>query len=289
MIAGAASTFLSVGETLGEDDFRRLAEFIHQRAGIRMPPSKRIFLEGRLRRRLHAHGFDSFSEYCGWLFEYDGMAEEEIGLIDAVTTNKTDFFREPHHFEFIERDALPALTERGLGITQPLRIWSAGCSNGAEPYTLAMVLQEFVGCMPRFHFEILASDISTVMLAEAARAIYPHAAIEPVPMEMRKRYLLRDDSRDEVRIAPELRQTVRFSRINLMDADYGLRQMQDLVICRNLLIYFDKATQYVVLRRLCQTVRPRGYLILGHSESIGGMDLPLRQVAATVFIREGKA
>ena len=271
---------------LEDEDYRQLAAFIHRRAGIKMPPSKKTFLEGRLRKRLLALGAKSFGDYCRWLFDEGGLPEEETQLIDAVTTNKTDFFREPHHFDFLVREALPKLTVEGRGLESPLRIWSAGCSNGAEPYTIAMICQDFLVRLPRFRFEIWATDICTRMLDEAARAIYPHAAIEPVPMEMRKRYLLRDDQSGEVRIAPETRRRVSFARVNMVDAQYGLEQRQDLIFCRNLIIYFDKPTQRAVLQRLCQALRPGGYLILGHSESVTGLDLPLRAVAATVFLRE---
>ena len=165
--------FLSDG--LAPRDFVRLAEFIQQTTGIKMPPSKKTFLEGRLRKRLLALGAKSFGDYCRWLFDEGGLPEEETQLIDAVTTNKTDFFREPHHFDFLVREALPKLTVEGRGLESPLRIWSAGCSNGAEPYTIAMICQDFLVRLPRFRFEIWATDICTRMLDEAARAIYPHA------------------------------------------------------------------------------------------------------------------
>lgn len=273
-------------EPLDDGDFRRLAELIHARSGIRMPPSKKAFLEGRVRRHLRRLGFASLSGYCHWLFEQDGLAEGESALIDAVTTNKTEFFRERHHFDFIADVALPALRAAGSGTQRPLRIWSAGCSNGAEPYSLAMVCEDFARAEPGFGFEILATDISTEMLRQAARAVYLHPMIEPVPMPLRQRYLLRDDTRGEVRIVPELRRKVRFSYHNLMEEPYPGHRLTDIVICRNLLIYFDKPTQRDVLARLCRHVRPGGYLMLGHAEGIAGLSLPLRPVAPTTFMRE---
>ena len=281
-------TLMAPGEArpLKERDFRRLAGLIHARSGIRMPPSKKTFLEGRMRRHMRRLGFGDLAEYCRWLFEAGGLAEDETALIDAITTNKTEFFREPHHFDFLAATALPALSAAGSGMERPLRIWSAGCSNGAEPYSLAMVCQELADRTAGFRFEILASDISTEMLRRAVRAIYPVAAIEPVPIGLRKRYLLRDDTRHEVRIAPELRRTVRFIHHNLMNAPYPAHQATDIVVCRNLLIYFDRPTQRDVLARLCRHVRPGGYLILGHSEGVAGLTLPLRPVAPTTFLRE---
>ena len=271
---------------LKERDFRRLAGLIHARSGIRMPPSKKTFLEGRMRRHMRGLGFGDLAEYCRWLFEQGGLAQDETELIDAVTTNKTEFFREPHHFEFLAAVALPALRAGGSGTERPLRIWSAGCSNGAEPYSLAMVCAEFARSSAGFRFEILASDISTEMLRQARRAIYPYAAIEPVPIELRKRYLLRDDARGEVRIAPALRQTVTFVHHNLMSEPCPAHRSTDIVVCRNLLIYFDRPTQREVLTRLCRHVRPGGYLILGHSEGTVGLTLPLQPVAPTTFFRE---
>ena len=276
----------SAGVTARERDaLKRLAEFILNRTGIKLSASKQTYLEGRIRQRLHQFGFDTLDQYCCWLFDEGGMEEEEFSLIDIATTNKTEFFRELHHFEFLATQALPLLTGAGCGRYAPLRIWSAGCSNGAEPYSLAMLCQDFACSTPGFHFEILASDICTHVLREAVRAIYPHPDIEPVPMAMRQRYLLRDTDRNEVRIAAELRRTVRFLHHNLMEMSCPHRQPMDIIFCRNLLIYFDKVTQKKVLSHLCQCVKPGGYLILGHSESIAGMDLPLRSVAPTTFLR----
>lgn len=286
MNSGTSTNPHYIADCFSAADYRRLADFIHASSGIKMPTSKKTFLEGRLRKQLHLRGYKSFKEYCHYVFDEGGLVEEETALIDAVTTNKTDFFREPHHFEFLTREGLPQLADRGRGIHHPLRVWSAGCANGAETYTIAMVCHDFAQRTPRFHFDVLGSDICVSALNDAARAIYPHAMIAPVPMKMRRRYLLRDEEQDEVRIVPELRRMVSFAYINLIDPDYRLRQPMDIVFCRNLLIYFDKQTQLTVLQRLCRNLKVGGYLILGHSESATGLDLPLRSVASTVFIRE---
>jgi chemotaxis protein methyltransferase CheR len=272
---------------LGRRDFIRLAEFVHTRSGIRMPPSKKSFLEGRIRRHLRALGFATMNEYCRWLFDKGGLVQDETALLDAVTTNKTEFFRERHHFEFLSNVILPDFRASSGGSHLPLRIWSAGCSNGAEPYSLAMICEDFGRADSGFRFEILASDISTEVLQVATRAIYPHSAISPVSMELRKRYLLHDPGSDEVRIVPDLRRKVKFKHHNLMDEPYPASQAMDIVFCRNLLIYFDRATQRTVLSRLCRCLRPGGYLFLGHSEgSIADLKLPLRPVGSTIFVRE---
>jgi len=271
-------------DALGEADFARLAAFINSHAGIKMPPSKRSFLEGRLRRRVIALGFATFNDYCRHLFDGNGLSQEAVHLIDCVTTNKTDFFREPHHFDYLAQSVLPDMM--GWGNGQPMRLWSAGCSNGAEPYTMAMVCEDFAQTKPQFRYEIIASDISVSMLQHASRAIYPHHEIEPVPVEMRKRYLLRNPEKNTVRIRQELRGKVSFAHINLMDQVYGLRQPMDVIFCRNLLIYFDKPTQQAVLEKLCAHLKTGGTLFLGHSESITGMDLPLKSRGATIFMKE---
>ena len=288
MSSARPGTLFPEGEALNESDYQRLADFIEQRSGIKLPASKRVLLEGRLRKRLRQLHLDSFGAYCRFLFENGNADDEEVEILDAVTTNKTDFFRENHHFTFLSEIALPELVKRGGGVRRPLRLWSAGCSNGAEPYSLAMVCQDFAGRQAGFQFRVLGTDISSSMLRMAQRAIYPHAMIDSVPLEWRKRYLLRcqDSGQDEVRIAPELRQLVSYAYVNLIWEAYPIEYQVEVLFCRNVLIYFDKPTQRAVLSRLCRHLVDGGYLILGHSETITGLSLPLQAVAPTVFVRE---
>jgi len=205
-----------------------------------------------------------------------------------VTTNKTDFFREPQHFDYLLNTAIPHLMHTsGAGLRRSLMLWSAACSSGEEPYTLAMVLEEFASRVSGFSYLILATDISTRMVEAARRAIYPEERIAPVPMELRRKYLLRsrDPERQEVRIVPRLRERVKFRRLNFLDDDFGFREKMDIIFCRNVLIYFDKPTQHKVVDHLCRHLAPGGYLFTGHSETLSGMDLPLDQVANTVSRR----
>jgi chemotaxis protein methyltransferase CheR len=270
---------------LSAGDFDRLARFIHDYSGIKMPPNKKSMVEGRLRRRMRAVGVPSLASYCQYLFERNGLEDEAIGLIDAVTTNKTDFFREPDHFDFLVGQALPELTARGD--RRPIKVWSAACSIGAEPYTLAMVLADVTAANPGFRASIFASDICTEVLETAILGIFPEAMIAPVPMDMRKRYLLRAKAgaRDRVRIVPQLRAGIRFGRINLMEAPYAADSDMHVIFLRNILIYFDRPTQHKVLAQLCNHLRPGGFLFLGHSETLAGHGLPLKPVATTVFQR----
>lgn len=274
---------------LSGHDFRRLAEFIQARSGIRVPPTKKTLVEGRLRRRVRALGLPSLHDYCDYLFPPGGVDEgEAVHLIDSITTNKTDFFREANHFRFLAETGITHLIDnRKAGNIASLKAWSAACSIGAEPYTLAMVLEDLRRERDGFRFEILATDICTEVLRKAVTAIYPEEMIDPVPFDMRRRYLLRarEPERAQVRIVPELRRLVRFAQLNLIAPPYAVPTDMDLIFCRNLLIYFDRPTQEAVLRQLCEHLRPGGYLIVGHSETVSGFRLPVHPVATGIFMR----
>jgi len=269
-------------------NFRRLLEHVQASAGLKIPVTKKGFVESRLRKQFMSIGLNTIDEYADYLFDKGGLSKDEGIIFDLLTTNKTDFFREIHHFNFLNKTAFPQFIKAGVGIRRPLRIWSAGCSNGAEPYSLAMACEEQNQYDQRFLYTIHASDISYRMIDEATRAVYPHSHIEPVPQDMRAKYLLRSNDRDpdQVKIVKGLRDNVIFKRINLMDSKYPFDQKFDIIFCRNLLIYFDQSDQYKVINRLCSYLVPGGYLALGHSESIIGFDLPLRTLAATIFQRE---
>lgn len=272
----------AVDDRISKRNFDRLARYIYDYSGIKMPQSKLTMLEGRLRRRLRATGIVSFDDYCDYLFNEDGIEHEAVYLIDAVTTNKTDFFREARHFDYMTESALPALAKRGY---RNLRLWSSACSTGAEPYTIAMVMQEFVERRNDLDYSILATDLSTDVLQTAHQGIYPADLVAPVPSEMMRKYVMRSvrPGNSEVRISPKLRSRIGFARMNLMDAKYPVGDPMHIIFCRNVLIYFDKPTQAAVLSRLTDCLIPGGYMFIGHSESITGIDLPLEQVSNTVF------
>tara|TARA_R110002020_G_scaffold50791_1_gene143636 strand:+ start:844 stop:1713 length:870 start_codon:yes stop_codon:yes gene_type:complete len=274
-------------DRLSERDFKRLAELIGTEVGIKLPPGKRMMIEGRLRKRVRALNLSSMDDYCTFLFNENGLEVERTHLINAVTTNKTDFFREPEHFELLEHDLVPKLLSLRRGERQPLlKIWSAASSTGAEAYTIAMVLADLSAQRRDFRFAVLGTDISTTVLEQGARAVYAADLIAPVPPAMAQRYLMtgrRPGARPEVRVVPELRRLVRFAQLNLMDAAYPFDHDVDVIFLRNVLIYFEKADQAKVIRRLVDHLRPGGYLILGHSESMIGTDITMRQVAPAVF------
>jgi chemotaxis protein methyltransferase CheR len=269
-------------EPLSARNFTRLATVINDASGIKMPESKKTMIEGRLRRRLIALGLPDLNAYCDYLFDGGDFEAELVHLINVATTNKTDFFREPAHFDFMTEIGLPALAEAGR---RTVKLWSAAASMGAEAYTLAMVMEEFRRNARGPDYSILATDICTEVLAHGAAGRFPKAMMDPVPMDLRRRYVLqsRDPASDEVRIAPALRTKIAFARLNLMDSAYPVSADMDFIFCRNILIYFDKPTQERVLSRLCRHLRPGGYLVLGHSESAVGVDLPVTAVVNTIF------
>ncbi|MGE4552589.1 MAG: protein-glutamate O-methyltransferase CheR [Desulfovibrionaceae bacterium] len=271
---------------LSQDDFERCARFISERIGIRLPPAKKVMLEARLRKRMAALGLENHEEYCRYLFSDAGQARELPHLYDAVTTNTTNFFREPRHFEILTGQVLPALAAR-LAPLEPLTVWSAGCSTGEEPYTLAMVLAEYAARVPAFRYEILATDISNRVLAEAARGVYAEAQVQPVSPALRHKYLRRGGGpeRGQLCMGPELRARVRFRRLNFMQ-DFDLGRRFHLIFCRNVAIYFDRPTQMRLFAKFCDHLLPGGCLFIGHSESLGATHgLPLRTLAPTVYER----
>jgi chemotaxis protein methyltransferase CheR len=270
--------------------FAEFSAFITDTLGIQMPASKRIMLQSRLQKRLRQLNLSSFDDYYDYVFHGQDRENELRHLLDIVTTNKTDFFREPHHYEVLVQTVLPELQKcSGAGLRRPLCAWSAGCSTGAEPYTLAMVLSDFSAQVNDFSFKILATDISTRVLATARTAIYEERDAAPIPLACKKKYLLRskDRSRPRIRVAAELRRLVEFRRLNLMDADYGMREAMDLILCRNVMIYFNRDTQQAVLARLCRCLKPSGYLFIGHSETLNGFHLPLYPIATCVYQKHG--
>ena len=275
-------------DLLSNADFTRLRTLIYAESGINLNHDKKTMLEMRLRRRLHGLGLSSCAEYCDYVFTPGGRENEIVHLIDAVTTNKTDFFREAAHFDYLVSQGLPELGERN-GARRRSLVWSAGCSTGEEPYTLAMVLSEYAESHPGFQFQILATDISTAVLDKARMGIFKAETVAPVPPGLRRKYLMR--SRDPgsclVRVVPELRALLDFRRVNFMDADYGLPAAPEIIFCRNVIIYFDRPTQVRLLERLVRHLAPGGYFFAGHSESLQGMDLPLTLVAPSVYRKAG--
>ena len=280
--------FLTKQAELTDKQFLKIADFIQNNVGIKMPEQKKLMVQSRLQSRLKALGMESFDDYIAYAFSTGSHSDEEIALmIDVITTNLTSFFREKQHFDSMMTTILPEFAKNGFS---KIDIWSAACSSGQEPYTLSIVMSEYFRTHPGAFSDcsILATDISSRMLEKAENAVYTMDDVEDLPFDMKKRYFLKskDEAAQQVRVKPEIRKKVRFERLNFMDSSYPIETDKHIIFCRNALIYFDKPTQEAVIRKLIEHLIPGGYLFLGHSETIFGMNLPLRNVGPTMFRKE---
>ena len=273
----------SVFVRMDDESFVRLSSFVTREYGIKLPPTKKSMLESRLNKKVKSLGMDNYKQFLDYIFSDAGKQGDLFHVIDLITTNKTDFFREPEHFKFLAGTYLSKWCQEDG--RRCMNIWSAGCSSGEEPYTLIMVMEEFRRRNPHFAYSLMGSDVSIRMIQSAFKGVYTVDKISTVPADMKRTYFLRSKTQpDIVRVKPEYRKRIMYKRINFMDETYGLlNQDYDIIFCRNVLIYFDKATQERVIRKFISHLRPGGLLFLGHSESIMGMDVPLRQIQPTVY------
>jgi chemotaxis protein methyltransferase CheR len=272
---------------MSRESFEQLAGFITGELGIKMEKSKISMIQSRLLRRVRELGVASIDEYCRHFFSANVDELERIEFVNAVTTNKTDFFREAGHFKQLTEKLLPQL-EREIEATRgerSIKLWSAACSSGEEAYTLAMVLSEYAAQRGPLTFQILATDVSTRVLAMGREAIYSSVQVEPVPMAMRRKYLRsgKGDHSTLVRVAPALRKCVTFCHLNFMDEDYRVKDMFEIIFCRNVLIYFDRPTQEAVINKLCRNLKPGGYLFISHSETLSGLSVPLVALGSACY------
>lgn len=251
-----------------DQDFQRIRRIINEIAGISLAEGKRELVYSRLSRRLRQLGLRRFDEYCR-LLETGGEDNPELGeFVNALTTNLTSFFRESHHFDFLGKELLPALMrERSLS-NRRIRIWSAGCSTGEEPYSIAMVVRETLPAVG-WDVKILATDLDSNVLATADRGVYDANRVKDLSEVRLRRWFQRgrDAQSGQVRVAPELRDLIVFRRLNLM-LDWPMSGPFDVVFCRNVVIYFDKPTQRVLFERFADLLAERGHLFVGHSESL---------------------
>jgi chemotaxis protein methyltransferase CheR len=264
-------------------EFKRISEFIQNNFGIKLPEHKRVMVQGRLHKRLAALNMTSFASYVHYLFSEEGVTNEIPVMVDLISTNKTNFFRESAHFNTLTEIALPDFVQHHKFST--LNVWSAGCSSGEEVYTLGMVINSFFEQHKGYRYKILGTDISRRMLEKASKAIYPLKDVENIPLHLKKRYLLKNKNKEipKIRIVPELREKTQFAYLNFMAHKFDLDQMFDIVFCRNVLIYFERHIQKEVLLKILAHIKPNGYLFLGHSESITDMNLPVQKISPTVF------
>jgi chemotaxis protein methyltransferase CheR len=262
-------------EGLSAQEFALFQRLVYVHTGISLGPHKQFMLRARLQHRLRALGLPTFTAYLRYL-RCQGPDGEEMGrFINAVTTNVTEFFREPHHFRFLAERWLPAMRERAIREgRRSLRLWSAGCSTGEEPYSIAMVLQEALeAAAPAWDIRLLASDIDTDVLARASRGTYSLERVAWLPRARLVRFFLRGVGTDTglVKVRPDLARMVTFRRINLVEEPWPISARFDVIFCRNVIIYFDRPSQERLLRRLLGMLQPDGLLFLGHSETLNGM------------------
>ena len=254
--------------------FRLISERVYRFSGIRLPEGKREMVYARLARRLRTLRLASFDDYVRYL-ELEPAEWEHC--TNALTTNVTSFYREPHHFEVLAQHARKCAAAGG-----PVRVWSAGCSSGEEPYTIAMCLAEALGERP---FEVVATDLDTQVLAIAREGMYPLASVLKLEEARQKRFFLRGTGRFEgrARVRPELARHVQFGRVNLMDAEWNVEGGFDAIFCRNVMIYFDKPTQRRLVERFAAMLRPHGLFFAGHAESLLDQGRSFRLRGQTVY------
>ena len=263
---------------MSDHDFGLLRDWVYDQAGISMSPAKKPLVMSRLQKRLMQFGLESFGDYYRLITDAHEQQEAQIAL-DLLTTNETYFFREPKHFDFLRERALP---ERRPGTSY--RVWSAACSSGEEPWSIAMTLASVLG---ETGWEMLASDISTRVLARAQSAHYAMERAEHIPRPLLTRYCLRGvrSQAGTFRVPSELRRRVKFLQVHLIAPlpDVGIF---DLIFLRKVLIYLDMETKAKVVRQLCTALRPGGYFFCGHSESLHGMNLPLTTIHPAIYQRQ---
>jgi chemotaxis protein methyltransferase CheR len=265
---------------LTDRDLGQIVRLVYDRSGITLHEGKRSLVTARLQKRLRAHGFQKFSDYLKHV-ENDAGGGELVELLDAIATNHTYFFREEQHFDLLVKRVLPEWRAAGGGT---FKVWSAACSTGEEPYTIAMTLRDQ---SPRPEFAITASDLSTKALRAARAGIYKLAAVQSLPREVLRSHFERGSGDHEglARVQADVRRHVSFRNLNLLEID-ELGDRFDVVFCRNVMIYFDKAVQQRVVRMLERHVKPGGYLFISHAESLNGLTHGLRWIAPAVYRRE---
>ncbi len=284
-----ARSMLPPDPQLSERAYAFLTDLVYRRSRIRLGPDKRAFVAGRLAGRLRAIGCGSYDDYCRLL---DAPAGDEVErLVELVSTNHTHFFREPDHFTFLASDVLPAAATRAATVGRDLRVWSAAAASGEEAYSLAIVIAEHLRTQPALPWTVQASDISRRMLDRCRAGIYEAERVKLPEPAWLARYFRRGFGEREglYRVKPELRRQVAVAAINLFQPEYPLPAGQDVIFCRNVMIYFDEASRQTLVERLYEQLAPGGHLFVGHAESLLGLRHRFRQLRAAVYQRPASA
>lgn len=274
------------GYSITDEELHLFQDLVRREAGISLADSKRQLLVARLSRRLRALGLHTFTEYHAYLMKPETGGDERLRMLDCITTNKTDFFREKHHFDYLRDTVLPQIARRSThGGLKRLRIWSAACSTGEEPYSIAITLRSVLGNAAGWDIRILASDLDTTVLATAEKGIYAAERIQALPDAVKHAHFLRGKGPSEgfVRVRPELQQMITFRRINLIEPSWPIRSQFDVIFCRNVVIYFNRETQKTLFTRMSHQIRPEGVLFVGHSENLFWMRDVFEVLQPTIY------
>lgn len=268
--------------TTEADAYNYIIKLVYDRCRVRLHDGKKELIRARLGKRMRKHGLETVVDYCDFLA---AAGEDEVTeVVNALTTNFTSFLREEDHLQFMVRQALPALLTKG---PRRFNIWSAACASGEEPYSIAFYLWEHYSPTTGWDWKIRATDVSTKALDKAKRAIYTSDRIETMPMELRRTFFLRGqgDWNGHYRVKPEIIGRVSFHQLNLL-GEYSFQDTFEIIFCRNVMIYFDRPTQEQLVNRLCHHLAPGGYLLIGHSESLTGLSMPLRCLRPSVYQKQ---
>ncbi|MCA9245028.1 MAG: protein-glutamate O-methyltransferase [Phycisphaerales bacterium] len=268
---------------LTQKEYKRIADLVYRVAGINLGEQKMQLVRSRLGKRIRERGLSTYTEYID-LVEADASGQELSDLLDAISTNTTHLFRENAHFEFL-RGVLDELVQAANGRQSVCRIWSAACSSGEEPYSIAITADDALQKTRNVQVKILATDISTSVLASAQAGVFAADRMAAVPTEFRSRYFKKNKTAtgETFEADPKLRNMITFSHFNLMSEKFPFRNKFDVIFCRNVMIYFDKPTQEGLVNRFARHLRPGGYLLIGHSESLNSVKHPYNYVRPTVY------
>jgi chemotaxis protein methyltransferase CheR len=260
-------------------DYEFIINLIYERCRIRLHDGKQQLIKARLGKRMRHHGFEVLAQYCEYL-RRTSDEDELTHMVDALTTNYTQFLREKDHFDFLVGTALPGLT----GHRKKFAVWSAACATGEEPYSLSFYLSEHYPVAAGWDWRILATDVSTRALAKAGEAVYPEERLASLPAEWWRRYFQKGQKNwnGYYRVKPALRERVSFKQVNLL-GNYSFAEPFEVIFCRNVMIYFDRQTQEQLVQRLAQFLVPNGYLLIGHSESLNGLNIGLRCLKPSIY------
>jgi chemotaxis protein methyltransferase CheR len=270
--------------SITEKEFHLFQDIIYRQTGIQMTEKKRNLVVARLSKRLRALNLSNFSEYYEYLTTSSNASDELNNLINRITTNKTDFFREKHHFDFLVNEIFPSFldTARKSGMRR-LRIWSAGCSSGEEPYSIAMTVADFFKDERGWDLKILATDLDTDILMKASKGVYSSQQITPVPINYLSKYFVRTSQGYEV--SPQIKSMIAFRKLNLMDPSFPMKKPFDIIFCRNVMIYFDEETRKDLVIKYHNHLNDIGYMFVGHSESLMYMKHLFKFLKHTVYIK----